>query len=327
MVEFKLNLMKTNYLSIILCVFVFASCKKEVDVHIPDFDVQVESLEAKVNEELTFNFSGSPDFINFYSGEWGNDYAYREGRIEESDVVLSFESLIIDNRIPKSTQENQLSIQVSNNFNGELNIADIEAADWKDITGDFRVVNLSDENNSWIASGKVNISPYIEEGKATYIAFKYLVMPRSTHGVAPNFLRVRNFLLESILVNGEKTTLATHSNVGLTPPKDLVRSASFAAGRGNLQSTYINFYGNISPSQDDVAHSAWAVTNPIQIGKKVNFGIDKAISVKTVADVTVNSFTHTYKSPGTYKVVFVAKNANIYGEKDVIKTLEINVVP
>lgn len=319
--------MKTNYLSIILCASILTSCTKEGDVDTPDFDVHVESMEVKVNEEVEFNFSGSPDFINFYSGEWGNDYEFREGRIEESDITLSFESQIINNRTPPGTQDDQLSVHVSNNFNGELNIADVEAADWKDITSEFRVANLSDENSTWIPSGTVNISPHIEEGKPTYIAFKYTVLPRSTHGVAPNFVRVRTFLLESLSTNGEKATLATHSNAGLTPPKDLVRSTSFAAGRANLQATYINFFGNISPSQDDVAHSAWAITNPLDIGKTVDFGIDKAISVKTVADVTVKTHIHSYKAPGTYRAVFVVKNANVYGEKIQIKQLEITVIP
>ncbi|NGM62142.1 DUF5017 domain-containing protein [Sphingobacterium sp. SGG-5] len=317
--------MKTYYLLILFCALMLSSCSKEANVDLPDFDVDVESLEVKANEEVTFHFSGSPDFINFYSGEWGNDYEFRAGRIEESDITLSFESLIINSR--DATQDNQLAVLLSNNFNGELNISDVEAADWTDITDEFRVAHLSDENSTWIASGAGNISPYIEDGKPTYIAFRYTAMPRSTHGLIPNFLRVRSFLLESLSSNGEKSTLATHASAGITPPKELVKSATFAAGRSNLQATYLNFYGNISPSQDDVTHTAWAITNPLDIGKTVDFGIDKAVSVKTVEDGVIDAYTHTYSEAGTYHVVFEAKNANVYGEKTVIKQLEITVKP
>jgi len=301
------------------------SCQKEQTIELPDFEVQTTSAEVKLGEKVNFSFSGNPDFINFYSGERGNDYNFREGRIEEAEVFLSFESQIVDNRTPASTQGNQISVLISNNFNGSQTIADVEQADWTDITSQFRMAQLS-ENNTNIPSGKANISPYLEEGKATYIAFKYTTKPRSTYGVAPNFNRIRSFLLESIS-NGQASTLATHATAGITSPKGLIRSATYQAGRGTLESTYINFYGNVSPSQDDVLTTAWVTTNAFNIGKKVDLGIDKAVSVKTVADVTIKEYPHIYKNPGKYQAVFVAKNANVYDEKTVIKRIDITVLP
>lgn len=316
--------MKKIYLLSVACL-IFMSCQKEQTIELPDFEVQTTSAEVKLGEKVNFSFSGNPDFINFYSGERGNDYNFREGRIEESEVFLSFESQIVDNRTPASTQGNQISVLISNNFNGNQTIADVEQADWTDITSQFRMAQLS-ENNTNIPSGKVNISPYLEEGKATYIAFKYTTKPRSTYGVAPNFNRIRSFLLESIS-NGQASTLATHATAGITSPKGLIRSATYQAGRGTLESTYINFYGNVSPSQDDVLTTAWVTTNAFNIGKKVDLGIDKAVSIKTVADVMVKTYSHIYKNPGKYRVVFVAKNANVYDEKTVLKQIDITVLP
>ena len=318
-------MMKRYSLLCVVCM-AFIACQKQ-DIQLPDFDVEVKSAEVLEGEEVEFVFSGNPEFISFYSGEWGNDYAYREGRIEDSEIMVSFQSLIIDNRVPASTQDDQLSVLISKNFNGNQNIADVEAAEWHDITSDFRIVSLSDDNNTWVESGKVNISPYIVEGEPVYIAFRYLTLPRSTHGVAPNFLRVNNFLLESIAGSGERATLATHASVGITPPKDLVRSATYTPGRGNLQPTFINFFGNISPGQDDVTTVAWAITNPFTIEKTINFGMDKAISIKTLISPKVTTYTHKYEKPGKYQVVFVAKNANTNDEKEVIKQLEIIVKP
>ncbi len=319
--------MMRKYSLLYMAFFVLMACQKTEDVTTPDFEVQAESVEVKLGEEVKFTFSGNPDFINFYSGERGNNYDFIYGRVEETEIYLSFESQIIDNRVPKSTQGDQVSVQVSTNYNGKQTIEDVEdgAAGWTDITSEFRMAQLS-ENNTFVPSGKVNISPYLEEGKPIYIAFKYTTHPRSTHGVAPNFNRIRNFSLESIN-NGETSYLATHATAGITPPKSLIRSATYQTGRGTLESTYINFYGNASPAQDDVLTTAWVITNPFNIGKKVDFGIDKAISVKTVADVTVKSYSHLYKSPGTYQVVFVAKNANVFGEKSILKRMQITVLP
>lgn len=318
-----------------LLLLAFAACKRmepvtepDFDVQVEEFDVQTESVEVNVGEEVVFSFSGDPDFINFYSGERGNDYAYREGRVEDAEILLSFQSSITTNR--ESDQDDQLSVQISQNFDGEFNIEAVEAADWTDITQEFTVVSHADVSGTqsgWIGSGKANISPYIEEGKPLYIAFRYVAMPRSTHGLTPNFLRVRNFLLESIDDEGGTSTIAEQSTAGLVPPKALVESETYRPNRGSVTAAQINFISNQSPAFDDVEHSAWAITDLFEIQKAMDLGPDKAVSIKTVADITPPSYTHTYTKEGKYTAVFIAKNANVNDEQTVMKTIEINVVP
>ena len=54
-------------------------CRKNLDdVDDVHFDVSLEAETFKVGEPVRFHFSGNPDFIIFYSGEKGNDYAYKD---------------------------------------------------------------------------------------------------------------------------------------------------------------------------------------------------------------------------------------------------------
>lgn len=311
---------------------VFMACQKKEDINTPNFEVQAESITVKLGKEAKFNFNGDADFINFYSGERGNDYDFREGRIEEADVLLSFETQALNNR--SGTQDNQLSVKIFSNFNEASTITDLETAtNATDITSSFRMAKIAD-NNEFVASGKVNISKYIEDGKTFHIGFRYVTNPKSTHGVSPNFNRIRTFLLESVSKAGETTTLANHSNAGIIPPKDLIRSLNYQSGRASLTATYINFFGNTAADinqdgvpDDEITTVAWAMTNGFSIQKLANLGIDKAISVKTVANASMKTYAHTYKKEGNYVAVFVAKNANVFAEKDVIKKINITVIP
>ena len=67
-------------------------CRKNLDdVDDVHFDVSLEAETFKVGEPVRFHFSGNPDFIIFYSGEKGNDYAYKDtDRITDSEMTFSF---------------------------------------------------------------------------------------------------------------------------------------------------------------------------------------------------------------------------------------------
>lgn len=315
----------------LLCGIALLSCKKEFMVTAPEFDVAVAATGVKAGEEVAFVFSGAPDFISFYSGEKGNDYAFREGRVEEAQLLLSFESQVLNNRA--GTQDNQLAVLVSEDYTGKATIADVEAAHWKDISSTFGLATLND-NNEFIASGKKDIASFVTNGVPVYFAFKYTTLPKTTHGVSANFVRVRNFLLEASFGDGSSTALVTHANAGITPPKELIKSANYQSGRGNLQATYINFYGNTSAdvdkngvADDEETTYAWAISNPVTMNKTTDLGPDQITPIKSVADPTLTTYKYKYTKPGTYKAVFIAKNATVHDDKAVLKEVEITILP
>jgi len=322
--------MRTIY-GYLFCCMILLSCKKEFMVTAPEFNVDVATTGIKAGEEVTFAFSGAPDFISFYSGEKGNDYAFREGRVEKAQLLLSFESQVLNNRA--GTQDNQLAVLVSEDYNGKATMADVEAAHWKDISSTFGLATLND-NNEFVASGKKDIADFVDDGVPVYFAFKYTTLPKGTNGVSANFVRVRNFLLEAAFEDGSSTSLLTHANAGITPPKELIKSANYQSGRGNLQATYINFYGNTSAdlnkngvADDDETTHAWAISNPVTMNKTTDLGPDQITPIKSVADPALTMYKYKYTKPGTYKAVFIAKNATVHDDKAVLREVEITVQP
>jgi len=71
----------------------------------------------------------------------------------------------------------------------------------------------------------------------------------------------------------------------------------------------------------------WAVSLPIYRASKINLGSDHGTPVKALIDPPLALYSSTYETPGIYTATFVAVNASIYGEKEVIKQIHITVEP
>ncbi len=54
------------------------SCTKRDKIEAPDFDVTTSSTTYKVGDTITFNISGDPQNIVFWSGMPGNVYEYSD---------------------------------------------------------------------------------------------------------------------------------------------------------------------------------------------------------------------------------------------------------
>ena len=70
--------MKKIFLLPVLLLILSACNKKEVLT--PNFNISIDQGKTtfKVDEQITFNFSGNPNYITFYSGEDGRMYEFRE---------------------------------------------------------------------------------------------------------------------------------------------------------------------------------------------------------------------------------------------------------
>ncbi|MBD1422814.1 DUF5017 domain-containing protein [Sphingobacterium chuzhouense] len=67
------------------------------------------------------------------------------------------------------SQTNDLTIYMSTDFNGGSTIEDISQSNWKDITA---MATLS-SGSPFVGSGNLDFTPFVEQGKALFIAFKY----------------------------------------------------------------------------------------------------------------------------------------------------------
>lgn len=301
--------MKLTYYTLLFCFLILGSCNK-IEVTVPEFDVVPSSNTIKAGEEISFMFTGDPDQISFYSGEVFKDYAFKNGRTLVSDgLQVSFTTAV-----QYGAQQNQLSVLVSSDFNGSYTMEDIKKANWTNITSDYALATSTTQ----LAWGPKELKSLLVSGKPVYIAFRYITLPQPANG-AQRTWSIRTFSLKG------------SSNLGILNIADqvtagfkLVHEGPLEAGRSSSTATTITLRGNVADTQTPTED--WAITKPIDVGD-VDLGPDKPIPVKGFVDTRSSEFKYTYATPGSYKVVFVASNANIYGNQQMIKEVDITVVP
>lgn len=113
--------------------------------------------------------------------------------------------LSFDNSVVYGSQENNLAILISNNFNGEYNLTSINKAKWKDITNSFSLAT----EKTYSTAGKVDVSKYYTKGQPLYIAFRYL-------GKASAKPTQRSWSIENVNLKGkdlDKTFQVTDFNI------------------------------------------------------------------------------------------------------------------
>ncbi|RPD41514.1 DUF5017 domain-containing protein [Chitinophaga barathri] len=310
--------MRLKYIISAFCLGIFASCVKE-GISEPGFGITGYEVNSIVDSagnavrQVTFSFSGDAAVISFYPGVLGNDYAYREGRILDVKALLSSFSTTLNN----GTQDDQLSVMVSSDFNGTYDITNIHAATWTDITGDY-VLNTRGASAS-LPSGTKDLRNLVVDGKPLYYAYRYICKPQTENG-ANSTWRIRAFSLQSETDLGA-TSLATLT----TADWNLINDGAIVdPGRGAVieSSGAIRFNGN--HINKDVHTESWAISKAFQI-TKTDMGPDRPIAIKSTINPTLGSYSFNYTTPGTYKAVFIASNASYEGQLSVVREIEVKV--
>jgi hypothetical protein len=289
----------------VLIMLCFTACKKTVEVTVPEFEVSTEKTTFSVGEDVKFLLKGDPGLISFYSGEPGSDYAYKDGRILSIiQIAMSFNS-----SMSFGTQLGQFTVLASTDFNGKYDIANVKAATWKDITSKFTLP----VNATYVSSGVRDVSDLIVDGKPLYIVLRYIDDPAKA-GTANNWL-IQSFLMQSNTVLGTKALLdLTGWTLLYDGPKETTRSS--------ISASTITLRGNANPPR--VYTEDWCVSKIVNSGS-IDVGPDRPAPIKTSRDAALSSFSYKYQAEGTYKVFFTAYNANIYGSKEVTRSVEIIV--
>lgn len=292
-----------------------AACNRDTEVGVPDFNVKTESLVYKVGEEVVFDFTGKADQISFYSGEPLHDYAFLDGRISQtSGMPTSFKTNVTYN-----TQPDMLSVWTSTDYNGGGTFGDIKNATWtNDVSGKFKI---APENNPWgsannYSSGTVDLIEAADPSKPLYVAFKYKNDP--SKGVARNWY-MYEFKLNAV------TQFSTISVI--TAPKvfNLVYDDQFVSADQKTSQVYDNYIMFTTPTvlRSKVVE-VWAISPPIYIETK-ELGPDRPISVKGYRTPMPQKYSYVFNDSGTYTCTFVAYNSSVYGQKEIVKQLEIKI--
>src|SRR5690606_35836026 len=109
------------------------SCQDLYEVVEPDFNVWTDQATYQVGDVITFHIDGNPDMINFYSGEIGNEYRYREQeRIYDMVPSLSFRAAKF-----AGNNEDCAELLYSTDFDGNYEYENVKATNWLNISDRF----------------------------------------------------------------------------------------------------------------------------------------------------------------------------------------------
>ncbi|MGF6928703.1 surface-anchored protein [Chitinophaga sp. W2I13] len=294
-----------NSLYLLIIVIIFISCAKE-KVVTPSLEITTSSLTYKAGDTVTFNFTGNPDNITFYSGEPGHNYAFRDRTTAENDLQINFKTWVQFGMIYKNLQ-----LLVSNNYSGVADTTNVRAATWTDIS-DRAVFSTGQDNTP---SGTISLKDFADPKNTAariYIAFKYTDY-KKTQG--QNRWVVRTFEANNISADGVVSPVAVLSSGGWKA-FDFKNPASV----WTVTTAQLLMFGGDKNADDN---EDWVITkglDPFYIKP------DAGVALKNISTV-LPSYKYVYTKPGTYKVVFDASAVRYNGEKRITKELTLTITP
>jgi len=298
-------------------IFLF-SCEERI-LETAQFDVQTDSTSYKKGKAVIFNFKGNAHNIVFWSGEKGHNYTYKNRTVEQGVLqTVQFTSLA-----GAGTQNSNLAVMISSDFNGTYDTTNIVKATWTDITS--RAVlssNATSGAGASTSSGAVNITDLgSADNKPVYFAFHY-VSPSNT--LIPRQWTISAFTVVNTLADGTANTVAANlANAGFQGinVRDPTHQWAFTPTVLNPTSMTIIPGGVGAPVNDD-----WAISVPLKLNtvSLVDYGVP-VISITTLSPPT--SYSYLFTVAGTYKVTFYAFNEDLNDTNGIVKELTITIRP
>lgn len=326
-----------NYIAVFCLFTTLIACSNPLKDKV-SFDVNVDKnhlsdgeIVVKTGETLQFNFDGNPDFITFYSGEPGAEYAKREQTESSKEDITS--SLEFDLHALYGNCEGTLSILLSTSFTGlvkdfDIDKKNVQEHEWLDISDKCDIpVKVGDKNK---VSVKVPLNDYLD--KELTIALHY--HPTYTGNLAQSKWIFKDFKI----VNTDKKTKVKSdfgvSNMGFLPlylnlPNGVTDHYEFNTTGKDREGMW-NFSQQVSSKTFDV-HStgksvnieqeSWLISQSLKTNAREP---DKGLSIKNI-QVYLDNYTHTYSTAGEYDVTFIATNSNYDHSSRIVKTLKVIV--
>lgn len=300
----------------LISALLLSACNKD-EVTTPDFSVEVNKKEVKVNDSITFTFSGTPDVITFYSGEKNREYQYKD-RIK---LLGGKKELTIKSQVTYGRQTDNLRLMVSSNFDGNYTVESLKAATWTDITSRFTwSVSPAGVLGPQTTSPTVDVSDLFVDGKPLFFGFKYQGEATTTGTTtSQRGWRIYDFNLNNTFPDGTVAQIATRATGGWQP----INVTDAVLANGNSKWVYISTMFYYDPASSLLASEGWYITKALLAD---GISPDKGVPIKEYSQRR-ESYNYAFSVPGTYKVTFVGSNVNYTGQKQVVREVEIKVVP
>lgn len=330
-------------------ILMLTACEKSIDEKPVSFDVistrtnGEASATFKTTDTIVYKFSGQPDVVTFYSGTVGQRYEFKDRITAKGVPQLQFTSIRAN-----GTQNNSLQLMISTDFKGvvaksknNLGVitrdtaatnANIANAKWTDISS-----RAAWSDGAATASGVIDLSDFLAEGKPVFIAFKYNAAIGSIQNKwTINTLSLKNVLEDQTVYTQANFASSTQSitNYGVNTPglgwlsvyDESLNTKKYGwvytSGAGTSGSLVIT--GATTVAAATVTAEAWAIMGPVDLRK---VSPDAGIAIKEIsAQVKSYSSKPAYADEGTYKATFVASNNTVDGSSVAVKQLPITII-
>jgi hypothetical protein len=295
------------------------ACKK-MQVEVPELDIALENTTLKAGDTARFNLSGNADYISFYSGEPGRNHdSINSFTRTGGNPELQFSSAVSAAGTGITTG-NHLSVLVSTDFNGIYDAASVSGATWTNITPRTTLAT----GTATVTSPVANLNDLKVQGKPIYVAFRYV---SATPALRQRQWTISAFQFRTRFPNSTQYThSASNADAVFTPVNMAGDSATWIAGTAL---THVGLNANL-PVDDD-----WAISKAFDLNKASSLdpakGSSDALGVVSVKNLATGAvppqFRWKYATAGTYKAVFVIRNATIEANKEIKKAFSITVTP
>lgn len=306
--------MRTRFIMLLFGAAILNACKKEQVEDISTFSVEPASVTVAVGEEATFQLTGDPSQISFYSGEVGNAYDFKDvSRIDKvKDLIFAF---AVHNT---PTELVQVQLMFSTDFNGIYDYENVSAATWYDLSSRFHWAAPAPWQTNWEESGAVNIADMLESGRPFYIAYKYVAPAVPTGTVPGRSWRTRSHSLRVTTEYGHNINLATYATMGWR----LVKKDPSLTSSSTVAATILLISATAGHRPE---YEEWGISKLFEVDE-IDMGVDRSVPVKGYADMPITEYTHVYSEPGTYRATFIASNKTAYNDRETVKQVDITVV-
>jgi len=314
---------KFKYVLLALCsLATVISCRKmHEETQAVNIDVSTEYQVYKIGEPVSFKIDSNADFLTFYSGEEGSKYEYHDvNRVVDAGIALSFMTST-SSGLAGSPNPSILPVSYSNDFSGIYTEEEMAKATWIDITERFNFPE--DTGISDCKSGNVDISDLFEsDDRALYFRFEYTVQAYEAGLKNSRTQWIVNSLAFNILYDGTYSELYSLADAQWT----LINDSKFAEVSKTIpdnNGSRIRFRSDNSPAE---TITSWAVSGPIAIQRKYDYGPDRGVCIRTYTDPKKNEYIYRYDECGEYTVTFVGVNENVYDRKSDVAHVKIKVI-
>ncbi|MFY0715252.1 DUF5017 domain-containing protein [Seonamhaeicola sp. NFXS20] len=298
--------------SLFLSVSFIQSCEDFETVSEPNFTVTPALETVKSGEPVEFIVENAPDFLTFYSGEYGHQYEYRNRTNAEGIVTMSFENS--QKWGLGSNATGTFTVWYSRDYDGSGTVEAVNSATWVEITDRFDISTRYDF--TFQSSGIVDITD-LADGNTIYFGFRYFSDNTEDRGAEWYF----NDLKIEMQIDDAPAplTIANETEPGFIPVdvQGIVDAWNGAKWYWDSGKGHWRMRGN----SHNIVNEDWLITKAINL---TAVEPDTGISLKNYSTL-LDSFDYTYSEAGTYNVTLVGNNTTIHGSKEKVEQFIITV--